>query len=209
MKKFTITLFLITPILLSVISYSQLPATMAIHWDITGNVNGYASKPIALFLLPFISILLYGLFLFLPSTDPYKKNFSQFQKYYEDFIIVVLGFLFYIHLLSITWNLGHHINMIQLLSPAFSLLFYFIGILTSVAKRNWFVGIRTPWTLSSEKVWNVTHQVGSKLFKAVALIALLGLIFPYYTFYILLMPLLAVTVFVYVFSYLKYRQYEK
>jgi uncharacterized membrane protein len=97
-------------------------------------------------------------------------------------------------------------NLVQFLTPAFALLFYYAGVLMSVAKRNWFVGIRTPWTLSSDRVWQKTHRLGAVLFKLVALISLLGILWPAMTIYLILFPVIITTIIVYIYSYLIFRQ---
>lgn len=183
-----------------------MPSVMASHWGINGEVNGYASKLFGLYFMPFMSLVLYVFFLILPKTDPYSKNFSQFKQYYQQFIAVIVLFLFYLYLLTILWNLGYRFNLVQLTSPAFSFLFYFTGVLTSNARKNWFVGIRTPWTMSSEVVWKKTHYVGSRLFKLIAAISLLGFVFPHFFFYLLVIPIILVTVFVFVYSYIVFRR---
>ena len=93
--------------------------------------------------------------------------------------------------------------------PALAALFYYSGVLIQNARRNWFVGIRTPWTLSSERVWNSTHRIGGKLFKAAGLIALLGLAFPDYAIHLIIGPVLLFTAYLVVYSYLEYRKQEK
>ena len=201
MKKYLPLIFVIFPLLISLYLYPQLPPTLATHWGIDGQVNGYSSKAVALFMIPVISFILFLLFRFLPSTDPYRKNFAQFKGHFETFIFIILGFLFYIYLLTTAWYFGYRFNIVQMLSPAYAVLFYFAAILMSVAKRNWFVGFRTPWTLTSDLVWNKTHQLGSKLFKLVALISFLGLFFPQLSLYLLIIPVLGVSLFTFIYSY--------
>lgn len=185
--------------------YPLLPSTLATHWGINGEANGFSSKSFALFFMPVLSVFILALFSFLPKTDPYKKNFNQFSQYYENFIVVIISFFFYLYLVTIAWNLGYRFNMIQVLSPAFAGLFYFISILTANAKRNWFVGIRTPWTLSSEDVWDKTHKLGARLFKIVAFISLLSLILPQYALIFIVAPLILASVSLFVYSYIIYR----
>jgi len=182
-----------------------MPPMMASHWGINGEVNGYMSKFWGLYFMPILSLSLYFLFLFLPKFDPYKKNFKEFETHYHNFIAIIIAFLFYIYALTIFWNLGYRFNMIQVLSPAFTILFYFAGVLTSNARQNWFVGIRTPWTLSNKVVWQKTHAIGGKLFKLTALITLFGVIIPQYAFYLLIIPILFTTIFVFIYSYSVFR----
>ena len=90
------------------------------------------------------------------------------------------------------------------MSPAFAGIFYYAGVLCQHSKRNWFVGIRTPWTMSSDQVWRKTHLLGGQLFKIVAVFSLLGTIMPNYAAYFLLIPVLLVTVFIFAYSYYCY-----
>ena len=93
--------------------------------------------------------------------------------------------------------------------PALGILFYFVGIVTEKAKRNWFIGIRTPWTLSSDIVWNKTHKIGGKLFKIAALIAFSGLFFPKYAILLVIVPVILVALYTIVYSYFEYKKQKK
>lgn len=183
----------------------QMPDLMASHWGVNGQVDGYSSKNFGLYFMPVLSLFMYFLFRFLPHTDPYRKNFLQFEKYFNMFIVVIFTFLFYVYVLTLFWNLGYRFNMIQFLSPAFAVIYYYAGVLSANAKRNWFVGIRTPWTLSNDTVWKKTHDIGGKLFKLTAVLSLFGIPFPQLALYLVLLPVLASTVFVFVYSYWEFR----
>ena len=91
--------------------------------------------------------------------------------------------------------------MRQLMMPALGILFYYCGVLIENAKRNWFIGIRTPWTLSSDSVWEKTHKIGGKLFKIAGIIALFGIFFPNYTFLFVLIPVVSVAIYTAAYSY--------
>ncbi len=186
--------------------YPQMPERMASHWNGQGQVDGYMSKFWGLFLMPFISIGLLSLLVLIPRVDPLKANIERFKKYYYGFTIVVVLFLFYLYLLTIFWNLGIRFNMIQLLAPAFGILLYFCGILIEKAKRNWFIGIRTPWTLSNENVWDKTHLIGGKLFKVAGVIALIGVFFQGYAIFFILIPVILVAFFTIIYSYFEYQR---
>ena len=203
----------IFPVVLIIISffiaiyfYPVFPDQVATHWGIDNQVNGYSSKVFGLFFMPVLSVFLFFLFISLPKIDPYKKNFDQFKNYFQNFINIVFAFLFYVYLLTIIWNLDFRFNMIQVLSPGFAALFYYAGVLTSHAKRNWFVGIRTPWTMSSDLVWDKTHKIGGKLFKITGIISLFSFLFPNLATFFILVPILFVTVFILVYSYLEYKK---
>jgi len=186
--------------------YPKMPIDMASHWNAQGQVDGYVSKFWGLFLLPIISLGLFFLFILIPKIDPLKANIEKFRKYFDGFVVLIILFLFYLYLLTIFWNFGVQFSMNQVLPPAFGILFFYCGILIEKAKRNWFIGIRTPWTLSNDKVWERTHKIGGKLFKVVGIIAFLGIIFPNYAFFLILFPVIAVSIFTVIYSYLEYRK---
>ena len=102
--------------------------------------------------------------------------------------------------------MGFRFNMITLLSPAFAILFYYSGVLIENAKMNYFIGIRTPWTLSSEKVWDKTHKIGGKLFKIAGIIAIAGMLFQSYAIFFILVPMLLAAIYSVVFSYIEYQK---
>ncbi len=186
--------------------YSQMPEKMASHWNIQGEVDSYMSRFWGLFLMPIISIGLLALFVLIPKIDPLKKNIERFRKYFDEFIVLMIIFLFYIYLLTVFWNIGIRFNMGQFVIPALGILFYYVGILVENTKRNWFIGIRTPWTLSSEVVWNKTHKIGGKLFKFAGVVAFLGVVFPRYAIFFVIIPVISVAVYTLIYSYLEYQK---
>ncbi len=211
MKKISISILVI--ILLSFVIgiylYPQMPETMASHWNSRGEVDGYMPRFWGVFLMPIVSFVILLMFLLIPNIDPLKKNIQKFRKYFDWFILLLMIFLFYIHGLSLYWNLGNVFNMTVMILPALGILFYYIGILTENAKQNWFIGIRTPWTLSNKKVWDKTHKIGGKLFKIAGVIALLGLLLPDYSMWLILAPILALVIYVILYSYLEYQKQTK
>jgi len=95
------------------------------------------------------------------------------------------------------------------MAPAMGILFFYAGVLIENSKMNWFIGIRTPWTLSSESVWDKTHKLGAKLFKASGIIAFAGLIFPALAFYFVLIPVIISALWTIIYSYLEYQKEKK
>lgn len=206
-KSEIITLLItILSVVIGIYFYPQLPDKIASHWNIQGEVNGYISKFWGTFLMPIIAAVLWLIFLVIPKIDPKKENIEKFRKYFDRFIILLFLFLLYIYALTIYWNVGNQFNFIQFLVPAFAILFYSIGSLVSNAEMNWTIGIRTPWTLSSEAVWKKTHLLGGKLFKLSAIITLVGLFFPKIAFWFTIIPVIAFAIFLVVYSYFVYRR---
>jgi uncharacterized membrane protein len=189
--------------------YYQLPETIVSHWNFYGQPDGYTSKLFGLFLIPFLLLGLLMLFMVLPKIDPFKESYKKFRKYYDMFVVLIITMLFYLYVLTIVWNLGFMFDLIQFLSPAFGLIFYYAGIMTENAKRNWFVGFRTPWTMSSEKVWNKTNRLGGKLFKIGGFVALFGIVFSMYALILSLALLVLFSFYTFIYSYFEYKKEKK
>ena len=191
---------------IGIYSYHQMPEKVASHWNAQGQVNGYMSKFWGVFLMPIISVGLLLLLIFIPRIDPLKSNIQQFRKYFDGFVVLIMVFLFYIYLLTIFWNSGYTFNMTTFLSPALAVLFYYTGILIENAKRNWFIGIRTPWTMSSDKVWDKTHKIGGKLFKIAGVVALLAIFFESFAIFFIVVPVILISIYTVVYSYFEYQK---
>ena len=186
--------------------YTYMPEKMASHWDANGSVDGYMPKLWGLFLLPVISAILFLTFMLIPKIDPLRGNIEKFRGHFDVFILLLFVFLFYVHMLTMLWNLSYRFNIIQLLAPAFGLIIYYAGIMMENAKQNWFIGVRTPWTLSSEVVWDKTNKLAGKLFKVAGVLAAMGLIFPKYAIFLILVPVILAAVYPIIYSYQKYQQ---
>jgi uncharacterized membrane protein len=190
----------------SIILFPFLPETLASHWNAHGVADGYMPKAWALFLLPVIALGITLLLAILPRIDPLSGNIQEFRDTYEWFAAGILAFFLYLHLLTLAWNLGFRFPMVQALCPAFAALYYGCGVLMVHTKRNWFIGIRTPWTLSSDGVWARTHERGALLFKASGILALAGVLSTDLAFILILVPVILSAAYTVVYSYLDYRK---
>ena len=137
-----------------------------------------------------------------------KANIAQFQEAFNLFIVLMAGFMLYIYGLTLAWSLGYtNFRMSGAMLPAIGLLFIFIGFMMRQARRNFFIGIRTPWTLSSDTVWNETHRVGAVLFIISGALAFFGGFFGGTTaFWMMFVPIIGSTLFLLAYSYLLYRR---
>jgi len=186
--------------------YDRLPVQVASHWNIKDQVNGYISRFWGAFLMPLISILMLGLFLLIPNIDPLKANIAKFREAFNAFITMIMAFLLYMHFLTLFWNLGYqNFRISQAMLPAMGLIFIFAGLMMMKAKRNFFIGIRTPWTLSSDRVWDETHRIGSWIFIAIGIITMLTIFFGEIGIYIMLVVLLIGVIIPVVYSYFLYQ----
>ena len=202
------TIFLIAfAITFSILVFDRLPEQMASHWNTANQVDGYLSRFWGAFLMPIVTLGILALFLVIPNIDPLKANIVQFREYFNSFIALIVAFMVYMHILTILWNLGYdQFKMSTAMLPALGLLFLFAGIMMRKAKRNFFIGIRTPWTLSSDHVWDKTHQLGSTLFIISGALSMLGAFFEDYAVWFILAPILVSTIFLLVYSYVLYQQ---
>jgi len=157
----------------ALVLYPQMPDPMPSHWNVAGEVDGYMSKFWGLFLMPLIGAGVFLLFLAIPRIDPLKANIAEFIGAYNVMMVLLIGYLLYIYSLTLLAALGRQFNMTLMLLPAMGVLFIAIGYLVGKAKRNYFVGIRTPWTLSSDTVWERTHQLGRWMFIGAGVVSIL------------------------------------
>jgi uncharacterized membrane protein len=169
------------------------------------------SKFWGVFLMPIVTLGMLALFLVIPNIDPLKANIAQFRGVFNLFITFFIGFMIYIHVLTLIWNLGHtNFGLSKAMLPAMGLLFILIGSMLRQAKRNFFIGIRTPWTLSSDTVWDKTHQLGAVLFMASGVLAVIGGFFGgMVAFWMLMVPLMGSTIFLLIYSYVLYQRETK
>jgi uncharacterized membrane protein len=189
--------------------YTQMPGQMASHWNAQGVVDGYTSKFLGLFLFPLIATGLTLVFLAIPQIDPLKSNIAKFRKYYDWFVVLFLFFFQYLYVLTILWNKNVSFDLMRALLPAMGVLFFYIGIMIQNSKRNYMIGIRTPWTLASDEVWNRTHKLGGRLFMVAGVLTIIGAIWPKYGIIFILAPVLLVTLISTVYSYIIYRKVVK
>ena len=138
----------------------QLPS----HWNAQGQVDGYTSKPLAVFLFLGLIMAFYVLLMFLPRFDPFKKNYQQFAGAYYWLRLMMTGFLVALYIIFLLAASGHLSNIPKATISLIALLFVGMGFLMPKIKRNYFIGIRTPWTLQSDEVWAKTHKLGGWCF---------------------------------------------
>ena len=203
-----VLLMIIAATIVGVALWNQLPDQMASHWNTNDQVDGYMSKFWGVFLMPLITLGMCLLFLIIPNIDPLKANIAQFRDVFNLFITLIVAFMIYVHVLSLRWNLGYtDFEMSKAMLPAMGILFFVIGYMLRKAKRNFFIGIRTPWTLSSDKVWDETHRIGSVLFMISGVLALIGALFDGTTaFWFLFAPIMGSTLITLVYSYMLYQK---
>ncbi|MCB0077761.1 MAG: SdpI family protein [Anaerolineales bacterium] len=166
-------------VIVTLIVYSRLPEPMPTHWNAAGEVDGYSSRLVGAWLIPLTSAALYLLLLVIPRIDPRRKNVERFSDVYALmrvgfvlFMAFVQGAIFYAVLTQNDAAVG------WLMPVGVGMLFILIGNYMPRVRSNWFMGIRTPWTLSSDRVWRNTHRLGGRLFIVVGLLLMLTALMP-------------------------------
>jgi uncharacterized membrane protein len=191
---------------ISIVLYPGLPDLIPTHWNAAGEVNGYMQKFWGVFLVPFLMLGFTALLTFIPRIDPKRANYAKFQDYYDGFILVFALFLLAVQMMILLWALGMPISPNILFPVLVGVLFFYIGILLDHTEPNWFVGIRTPWTLSSETVWRKTHKRGALAFKIAGVFMVSGILIPDYVIYLVLALGIGVAAYTVVYSYQEYQK---
>jgi uncharacterized membrane protein len=197
---------LLVTFIITIAMYPSMPDLVPSHWNAAGQVNGYMSKFWGLFLVPFIMAGFVALLMVIPRIDPKKRNYDKFRSYYDGFILVFVIYLLAIQVQIMLWSTGVEISPNLTFPLLFGMLFIYLGFLIGHAEQNWFVGIRTPWTLSSETVWKKTHLLGGKLFKIAGITCILGVVFQDYAVWFIMVPIISVSCFTIAYSYFEFQK---
>jgi len=161
-------------IVASLTMYPALPASMPIHWNLRGEVDGWAAKPWGVSSMPVIMLGLLLLFRALPYLSPKSFTLDTFRSTYDRIALSSLAFCTYLQGV-ILWAAMH-----LTFEPATAfmggacLLLAILGNVLGKVRRNFWVGIRTPWTLASDRVWNATHRLAAKLFVGAGMLGLVA-----------------------------------
>lgn len=195
--------------LVGLVLYAQLPDPMPSHWNAAGEIDGYMSKFWGVFLMPLMTTGITLLLIAVPFIDPLKSNIDQFRGIYNAFILVFVVYMLYVYALTMGAALGYEFNMAIMLMPAMGLFFIGISYLIKNAKRNFFIGIRTPWTLSNDYVWDETHKLGAKTFMAGGVLVIVSSFFGENGFWLMMVGLLVATLVPIVYSYILFARLAK
>ncbi len=162
-KEWLYWIILISPFIYLAFEWNDLPDRMPIHWNAHGEANGFGSKVFGGLFMPLLNIGLYALFLALPKIDPKKRNYESFGKTYRILRLGLCLFFAVIYIIIIQITLGNHFINEKWIAILVCALIAFLGNYLRTVRPNWFVGIRTPWTLASPEVWKRTHEAGGRL----------------------------------------------
>ncbi|WP_165249079.1 SdpI family protein [Paludisphaera soli] len=162
---------------LSAWCYPGLPDSIPTHWNIHGQVDGHGGKA-TIFLMPAVTTGLLVLFAMLPTLSPAKFEVDSFRSTYLFILAAIVGLLAYIQvviLLTTYQEIGGGPRRVDMGRALLAGMFVFFGLMGNVmgkVRKNFYIGIRVPWTLSSDRVWNDTHRLAAWLMVAGSVVGL-------------------------------------
>jgi len=161
-------------VVLAATLYGRLPATVPTHWNWAGQPDGFLPKPLGAFLLPLVAAVTWAVLAVLPALSPRGFSMERFRGTYDVLRTTIVGFLVLVAMAQLLVAAGWRLRLDVVIPVAVGLLLAILGNYMGKVRRNFFVGIRTPWTLASEEVWLRTHRVAGKLFAAAGVLVAAG-----------------------------------
>lgn len=203
--RIAIVAIILAAFALALVALPDAPDEVPSHWNASGEVDAYMQKEAGLLFIPALMAGIAALLIAIPRIDPGRANIELFREAYDWFVALVVFFLFAIELMVVLYALGLPVSPNQYLPVPFGIVIIGAGLLIGRAKPNWTAGIRTPWTLSSDRIWEKTHALGSRLFIAAGVIAMAGVLVPGLALLLILVPVIAVSVVTVAYSYILWR----
>ncbi len=148
---------------------SRLPERVASHWGAHGEINGWSSRLALVLLVPIMSLVMAVVLAYAPQLDPKRRNFPMHAGAYWVVTNAVLVFLAVVHVVLIGFNLGWQVDINAVIGVGLGVLFMVLGNVLTRVRPNWIFGVRTPWTLSSDRSWRETHRLAGYGFVAAGL----------------------------------------
>lgn len=202
------SLVILLPILVGVLLWDKLPEQVPFHWDINGQVDRYASKTEAVFIIPVIMLVLQWLCTLLSQLDPKGKNHNEKTMWLVLWIIPVLNL--FLHVMVWLAALGREINMAVIMPLFMGALFVIVGNYLPKCRQSYTVGIKLPWTLHDEDNWNATHRLAGKLWVAGGLLCMpCALLSGVWAFIVMMSILVVMCAVPTVYSYRYYKNNQK
>ncbi len=187
--------------------YPHLPDQVPSHWNLKGEIDSYTNRTLGAFLLPILTLSLYLIMMIFPLIDPRRDNYLRFKRAYQLMRWCLVLFLGGLYVLTMLFTFGYPVNIGLIVKGGVALLLTVIGNFMGQFRHNYFVGIKTPWTLANEDVWQKTHRFGGRVWVVGGLVCLAMSPFEaMWASYIFFASILVMTVVPIVYSYLLYRR---
>ena len=192
------------------LAYPHLPDKVPMHWNLAGEVDGWGTAWQGAFMLPLIVTGVFLLLVLLPKIDPKRKNYANMGKAYTTIVLVLIIFFTVIYLGTLGTSLGYLENIPNLVQLGIGALFIILGNYMGKLKHNYFMGIRTPWTLASEEVWYRTHRMAGPFWVIGGLLCMLSSLFAGEVFFKAMLVIVFVLVAIpTVYSFIIFKKLEK
>lgn len=172
-KEITILSILILPVIFMLMVWNLLPDKLPVHWNISGEIDSYGPN----YVIPLLNTGLYLLLLLIPKIDPRKNNYTIFSSTYYKLRIILTLFFSILLILIIYDAIYSKVDFGKLMPAGFMFLFALLGNFMATIRPNYFLGVRTPWTLNNDEVWRRTHYMAGKLWFYLGIISGLLIIF--------------------------------
>lgn len=195
-------------IVVSLVTYPLLPERVPSHWNMMGLVDGYNSKLFIAILWPLVSAVTSGILLVLMPIGP-RQGFQHVKKTQAIAQVLALATIIFLLVAQVTTTavaLGFHIDIIPVMNIALSLLFIFTGNYLGKLRRNFWVGIKTPWTIANDVVWERTHRLGSWLYVGTGLSGIAVSFLPFTHVWGVIVLIMLASIISIIYSYLVYRR---
>ena len=204
-KLIITSLIILIPIVIGLILWDKLPDQVPVHWNMSGEVDDYATKTQAVFAMPLVLVAFQWICVLGTSLDPKKQNINDKMFTLVLWIIPIISLL--CNSMVYATALGHKVS-VEIIMPLFmGALFIVIGNYLPKCKQSYTMGIKLPWTLDDEENWNKTHRLAGFLWVIGGIVvmatAFLG---AFWLFFIVLIPMVIVPT---VYSYLLYKKSKK
>jgi uncharacterized membrane protein len=200
-------LFIVAAVSVAAFLYPSLPDPMPSHWNVHGEVDGYLPKPWGVAILPLSAILVFVVMRLIPVISPKGYRIEPFANVMRIFQVTMVGFMSLIAILVLLEAKGIDVYINRVIFAALGALFIVMGNYFGKIRKNFVLGIRTPWTLASDEVWARTHRLAGRLFVLLGIFMLAGIFVTLPSW--LWVGMIAVIVLVpVVYSYLAYRRIE-
>jgi uncharacterized membrane protein len=157
--------------------YPGLPDQIPTHWDLDGKVDGYGGKW-TLFVFPVVMAGILALFYFLPALSPKQFEVDTFRSTYLYIMVLTIGLFAYMHgvllyVVHLAVAKDATVDIGRAFIAGLFLFFTLLGNVIGKVRKNFYIGVRVPWTLASDRVWNDTHRLAAWVMVAAGLIGFL------------------------------------
>ncbi|VWL84996.1 SdpI family protein [Oceanivirga miroungae] len=199
-KIFIVSLLCLIPLIYSIPIYQSIPSLIPTHWDFNGNIDGYTSKKAFVFIAPIASFLLNIIVSTFMYLDP--RNIDNKAKLKDIYIVIIPVLLNILYLVSLLVSFNYDVNISMIVKIILGLLFIILG--------NYTLGIKTPWTLNDDEIWNKTNKLGGKILFIIGFILIFSIAMKNNKgFLILFMSSLSLLFIPVIYSYILYVKKNK